>query len=146
MIALDPATSQKVLVASRTTWFWYHSMKDLSGRSLADDAAGWLSCDEPLPPTLTAILEEVGRMYAPFMVANAKAVAAGEKQLECNLDGGKVHWSQPSFGYQAKCLKWLREDYGGLGDGDRAWVDGLLVDTGITVMFEDVEEPALARL
>ena len=42
MIALDPQTSQRVLAASRTTWFWYHSMKDLSGRSLANDEAGWL--------------------------------------------------------------------------------------------------------
>lgn len=104
MIALDPATSQKVLAASRTTWFWYHSMKDLSGRSIADENAGWLDMDQPLPPTLAAIFQEAGRMYAPFMVANAAAVAAGEKVLDCQLDAGEVHWVQPSFGYQAKCL------------------------------------------
>merc|ERR1712216_374541 len=112
MISLDIETSRKVFTASRTVFFWYHMMKDLSGLSLKDEKAGWF---EPrnLPPTLIAILAELGRLYAPFMLANAESVAKGEKNLDCVLDGGKVPWTQASFKYQAKCLGWLRGEVPG---------------------------------
>ena len=56
-----------------------------------------------MPVTLISILGEIGRLYAPLMVANAAAIAAGDKTVECDLDAGRVHWVQPSFSYQSKC-------------------------------------------
>jgi alpha-beta hydrolase superfamily lysophospholipase len=135
MCSLDPETSRRVLAASRTTWFWYQSMKDLSGHSIDDESEGWFD-PAALPPTLLRLLHETGRLYAPFMLANARAVAAGEKQLDCMIDGGRVHWVQPSFKYQAKCLGWLRKDYGELGGEEKELVDSVLHDCGSAAMFD----------
>jgi len=134
MIALDVETSRKVFAASRSVFFWYHSLKDLSGFSIQDEADGWF---EPaaLPPTLIALLGEVGRLYVPFLIANAHAVAAGQKQFECKLDGGGVTWQQASFKYQAKCLGWLREQYAALPRNDREAVDKALGETGCLQLF-----------
>jgi hypothetical protein len=59
-----------------------------------------------------------------------------------------VHWVQPSFGYQAKCLGWIRDDYGNLNADHRKWMDALLAETGVSVMLEGVEvsETVSARL
>lgn len=129
MISLDVETSRKVFAASRSVFFWYHSLKDLSGLSLRDESTGWF---EPcsLPPTLLALFAEVGRLYAPFMVANARAIAAGQTVVECTLDGGRVPWKQASFKYQAKCLGWLREEYAALSPASRETVDAALASTG----------------
>ena len=39
--------------------------------------------DTELAPTTHALLHELGRHYAPFLVANAEALARGEDRLEC---------------------------------------------------------------
>lgn len=137
MISLDPETSRKVFAASRSVWFWYHSLKDLSGLSLKDENAGWLD-PANLPPTLIAVFREIGRLYAPFMTANAQAVAAGSKTLECALDGGAVPWTQASFKYQAKCLGWLREHHKSLAPADMRLVDAALAGTGCATMLLDL--------
>ena len=135
MISLDIETSQRVFKASRTLWFWYHSMKDLSGRSIEDPQAGWIS-EKQVPHTINAILREVGRFYAPFMVANKKAIEAGEDMIDTMLDGGHTHWTQPSFKYQAKCLSRLREEYAALNPADKEFVDATLSGTGCVTMFQ----------
>lgn len=139
MTLIDPSVSAKVFSASRRVWFWVHSMRDLSGLSLQDDAGGWLLQEgslEAIPPTLRALLVEVGRLYVPFMLANAEAVASGRKEVRATLDAGTVQWEQPSFKYQAKCLAWLREHYGKLSSEDRAWVDGALSGTGCSMLVD----------
>ena len=55
---------------------------------------------------------EVGRVYAPFLLANADALARGAEQVECQIDGRP--WVQKPFPYQGKCLQWLREGYAAL--------------------------------
>ena len=134
MVAIDPETSRKVAAASRSVWMWYHQMKDLSGLSLAREEHGWFAADR-LPPTLLALFGELGRLYAPFMAANAAAVAAGRRVLACRLDSGAVPWEQNAFKYQAKCLGWLRALHAALGDADRDTVRPVLA-----------QHPDLARL
>lgn len=51
------------------------------------------------------MLGEIGRVYVPFLLANAQAVMTGAKSFETTIDGRA--WSQPTFPYQAKCLKWI---------------------------------------
>jgi hypothetical protein len=111
-------------------------MKDLSGFSIANQDKGWFSQSGGLPPTLLAILEEVGRFYSPFLLANAQAIEEGSDTIDTMLDSGKVHWTQPSFKYQAKCLKWLQEEYGELDGADKKFVDGALGGTGCMAMFQ----------
>lgn len=144
MINLDPETSRRVFNASRTLWFWYHSMKDLSGHSIKHESEGWLEPTQ-FPPTLLALFQEAGRLYAPFLLANAQAVASGEDHVECMLDGC-VKWVQPSFKYQAKCLQWLRDDYSRLTVVDQQRVDDVLRGSECIALFSSAAMGVKARL
>ena len=105
-------------------------MEDHSG--LEVDEADWINLDSP-PETLNELLCEVGRLFVPFMVENAKAVASGEELLECELDGRP--WVQEAFVYQAKCLTWLKQRYDHLGEMDKARLDNVLSGTGCDALF-----------
>jgi hypothetical protein len=77
---------------------------------------------------LKPLLGEIGRFYAPFLLANAKAVMAGDDAFETEIDGRP--WSQPTFHYQAKCLQWIREIFGTLPPDDKLRAHTLLEGTG----------------
>jgi glutathione S-transferase len=108
---------------------WVDRLEDLGGLEPAE--ADW---NDPaaLPPTLRPLLEEVGRVYAPALLANAAAVAAGDAEWETEIDGAA--WRQRSFPYQAKCLGWIRDEYAALDTAARAQVDALLAGTGCEVL------------
>ena len=104
----------------------------------------------PLPPTLTAILHEVGRCYAPFMLANDAAVRAGLPDVVAEMDvmavagghhphrdgaGQRLVWRQPSFKYQSKCLGWLRASHARLPADAMAWVGAVLDGTGCEALL-----------
>lgn len=110
---------------------WVDVMDDLSGLPVEDDA-GWLA-REALGEEFLALLAEIGRTYAPFMLANAAAVEAGEPEMSCTIDG-KRYWQKP-FGYQRKCLGWLRKEYAALAAPDRAFVDAVLKGSGCDALF-----------
>ena len=57
-----------------------------------------------------------------------KAIENGDKEWQTEIDG--CLWKQKSFPYQAKCLKWLNEEYKMLEDNDQKKVNDLLEDTG----------------
>ena len=88
---------------------------------------------DALPETLRALLAEAGRVYVPFLLANAAALAHGSKRVECLIDGRP--WTQQPFPYQAKCLRWLREGYAALSAADRAAADAILEGTGCERLF-----------
>jgi len=75
-------------------------------------------------------------VYAPALLANASAVAAGEKSWESMIDG--VPWIQQSFPYQAKCLRWINEQYLALNPQDRTRVDSILSGTGCEMLLTSV--------
>ncbi|MFK8025830.1 MAG: glutathione S-transferase, partial [Ilumatobacter sp.] len=79
------------------------------------------------------LLAECGRTYAPFLVANAEALTSGADEVVCTIDGRE--YRQAPFGYQGKCLKWLREAHTELSDVDRARVDGVLDGSGCEQLF-----------
>ena len=62
------------------------------------------------------------------MLANAAALAAGEKTWETTIDGAT--WTQQTFPYQVKCLRWINEKYRSLDARDRERVDAVLAGTG----------------
>ena len=78
------------------------------------------------------MLHEIGQTYAPFMIANAEALASGADEVVCDIEGGT--YRQAPFKYQGKCLQWLREGYAALSDDDRARVDRALAGTGCEVL------------
>jgi hypothetical protein len=130
LVLFDPTPAAVTLEESHRVYAWVEKMEDLSGLGVSDD--GWLQRDA-IPETLRAILGEVGRVYVPFLLANAAAAEAGAEQVEGTVDG--CRWVQKPFPYQAKCLRWLREARAALGDDDRAALDAILAGTGCEGLF-----------
>lgn len=75
----------------------------------------------------------MGRVYAPFLCANAAALARGAEQVECSIDGRP--WVQTPFRYQGKCLTALRAAHAALPPADRAAVDAVLAGSGCEAIF-----------
>lgn len=66
-----------------------------------------------LEPTLMPLLQrQVGRLFMPWTVANAKAIAEGREEFTVELDG--KNWTQKPQKYHAKSLAALREKYNAL--------------------------------
>ena len=126
----DPTAAAVALEESPRVLAWCDLVEDLSGLEIADD--GWLSRDA-LRVTLAGLLAEVGRTYAPFLLANAAALERGAERVECEIDGRA--WVQKPFPYQAKCLRWLRDRYAALATEGRAAVDATIAGTGCEALF-----------
>ena len=67
------------------------------------------------------------------MLANHAAFDGDDEMMRCTIDGAE--YSQGRFGYQRKCLDWLRADYAALAEGDRTAVDAILAGTGCEPLF-----------
>ena len=104
---------------------WVSKMEDLCGIEPGDD--DFITTSD-FPPTLSALLGEIGRTYVPVMLANSAAIDQGLDQVTTEVDG-KV-WTQEPFPYQAKCLQWLRIEYARLDEEDRERVNAVLAGTG----------------
>jgi glutathione S-transferase len=130
LVITDPTPMAVALEISPRAYAWTERLEDLSGLDPTED--DWIDLSAP-PPSLRELLAEVGRVHAPFMIANAEAVAAGAARVECEIDG--LPWVQDPFVYQAKCLRWLRERFEGLGTEARRRVEGVLAGTGCDEML-----------
>jgi glutathione S-transferase len=128
----DPTSSAVAVEVAPRVIAWVSRLDDLSWLDVADEGSGWATRDA-LSATLRALLVEIGRTHAPFLIANAAAIASGAQEVACEIDGAP--WRQKTFPYQAKCLRWLREGRAALSDADRAWVDGVLAGTGCETLF-----------
>jgi hypothetical protein len=126
----DPTAMETTLRVAPRVYAWTELVEDLSG--LEPQPEQWIT-RSGVPDTLRALLSEIGRVYPPFLLANAAALTDGNELVECEI-GGRV-WTQKPFRYQAKCLEWLRRDYTALSDGDRDFVDETLRGTGLTRLF-----------
>ena len=130
LVGFDPTPRAIAHEVSPRTVAWVDLMRDQSG--LEPTEQDWLGLADQ-PESLRGLLQEIGRMYAPAQLANAQAVEAGEKTWEAEIDGAP--WSQQTFPYQAKCLRWTVERYRALSESDRANVDALLEGTGVENML-----------
>ena len=116
---------------------WVSKMEDLSGWEADDD--GFIDPDD-LPSSLTALLNEIGRTYAPVMLANAKAIDGGLPEVKLEVEGKT--WVQEPFPYQAKCLQWLRIEYAKLDETERDQVDNMLRGTGCEQLVARMKKKA----
>ena len=126
----DPTPMSLTLEIAPRVFAWVSHMEDLSGLEPHED--DWIDLDAP-PPTLLAVIAQIGRVYPPVMLANAQAVMTGADRVETTVDG--LTWTQPPFPYQAKCLAWLREARNALKGPDQTLVDGVLEATGCAPLF-----------
>jgi len=126
----DPTCRDLTLDVAPRVFAWCDNVEDLSG--LEPRESDWIESDQ-IPETLTEIFQEIGRTYAPFLLANAEAVAEGKEEWESEIDG-KL-WKQMPFVYQAKCLTWIREEFGKLDDDQKGKVLQLLEGSGCEVLM-----------
>jgi glutathione S-transferase len=127
---VDPTPAAIAVRTAPRVVGWVDVVEDLSGLEPKDE--DWLPRDA-VPETLRALLAEVGRVYVPFLIANANALTLGAERVECIIDGRE--WVQQPFPYQGKCLKWLREAHAALAPDDRRAADRLLAGTGCERLF-----------
>ena len=132
LIGEDSTPRQIAHDITRRTVSWVDIMEDQSGVDL--DKTGW-NDPENLPGTLIEVLREVGRTYVPTMIANGMAALAGEQNWSCKVDGAV--WEQPVNIYQAKTLRWVRDEYGKLNASDRGRVMDILMATDCEMLVED---------
>jgi len=125
LVGFDPTSRAIAHEVSPRTVAWVDRMEDQGGLEPKD--SDWTRLED-IPGTLKGLLTEIGRVYIPALLANAKAVEAGEKTWEATIDGAR--WTQQTFPYQAKCLKWINEHYYALSTADRARVDAVIAETG----------------
>jgi glutathione S-transferase len=130
LVLFEPTSIAVAVEVAPRVVAWCEVVEDLSGIEVGEQ--DWLDPDAARD-TLRGLLGEAGRTYAPFLLGNAAAVAAGAEQMECRIDGQP--WVQPPFRYQAKCLAWLREAHAALPDPARGRVDALLHGTGCDTLF-----------
>jgi len=130
LAGFDPTPTAVALELAPRVMAWVEVFEELSG--LEPEEGDWLGRDA-LPDTLRALFAEIGRVYAPFLLANADALARGAERVECTIDGRP--WVQAPFPYQGKCLQWLREGHAALAPADRRAVDAALAGTGCERLF-----------
>lgn len=127
----DPTSMNIAATRAPKTINWVDRMDDLAWLPVDGDD-GWCSL-EALPSGSRKMLDEIGRTYAPFMVANAQALMSGADEVVCEIDG--MTYRQGPFAYQGKCLQWLRQEYAALDETDRGRVDAALAGTGCEVLL-----------
>jgi len=110
---------------------WTDVIDDLSGQAAPED--GWMPVDD-VRDVLGPLLTEIGRVYVPALLANARALKAGDKMMQATIDGKP--WEQPSFPYQGRCLAWINDEYQKLNEQDRARVNDILAGTGCEDMLQ----------
>ncbi|MBO6557947.1 MAG: glutathione S-transferase family protein [Pseudomonadales bacterium] len=126
----DPTPMAICLQEAPRVFAWTDVIDDLSGQVCEDN--GWMAVGD-VREVLGPLLKEIGRTYVPALLANAKALNAGDKHMQTTIDGKR--WEQPTFPYQARCLAWINEEYQKLSPEDRAQVDEILAGTGCEEML-----------
>ena len=132
LIGFDPTPRSISHKISPRTVAWVDLMEDQCGLEPSKD--DWKNIAD-LPESIIELLRELGRVYVPALLANEKAVLNGEKVWESQIDG--CTWKQQSFPYQAKCLKWINEEFKKISETDQARVHKLFNDTGCELLIKN---------
>ena len=98
----DPSAGTMMRAVAPNVLSWTQQMLDPKDE-------GELETWDDLAPTLMPLLKEIGQTFLPWSVANAKALAAGEKTCSAMLRGRE--YAQGTQKYHARSLGVLRERY-----------------------------------
>lgn len=105
LVGFDPTSRKIAHEISPRTVAWVSLMEDLSGLEVSDQ--DWI-LDE-VPESLSNIFKEIGKVYAPALLANKEATLKDEKTWKALIDDSE--WTQQTFPYQVKCLNWINEEF-----------------------------------
>ena len=130
LVYFDPTPARMCQETSPRVWAWVAMLEDLSGLEPAQ--ADWIDADQA-KAQLGDLLNELGRVYVPVLLANAEAIDAGAEEFEAEVDG--AFWTQRTFPYQAKCLQWLRQAYARIDGANRELLEEILSGTGCERLF-----------
>ena len=129
----DPTPTQLCERLAPRVYAWVERLEDLSGYEVED--RDWMDNGKNLPECLLALLSEVARTHMPQLIANGRAVEERQEVFHTEIDGKA--WVQPSFPYQFKCLRWIRDEFRSLPVGDQATAIAVLETTGLTPLVEE---------
>lgn len=116
----DPTPGALIDAGATNLLAWIHRM-------LWPRAEGEFESWSSLSPTLMPLLErQVGRLFMPWTVANASAIANNREEFSVELVGRT--WTQKPQKYHAKSLVELRKKYAALSD--KAALDKVLESSG----------------
>jgi len=127
---IEPTSAAVTRARSQRVRAWLDRVEDLSG--LEPQAGDWFTPEEAAE-RLRPLLAEIGRVYVPFLKANAEALMAGRESFETEIDG--MPWQQPTFPYQAKCLKHLRDTAATLSEDTRTALGKMFSGTGCEALL-----------
>ena len=130
----EPDSSLLAARQSPRSVIWAYQVDDLSSLEISENE-GWVTRNN-LPESLLSLLAEIGRTYAPFLIANEQAIEAKDSELSCLIEGRE--YKQAPFAYQNKSLNWIREAFRQLSADDQQAVGHILSGTGCEVLFADV--------
>jgi glutathione S-transferase len=130
---VDPTPAALAFGIAPRVCAWVDVMEDLSG--LEPSGEDWLP-REAGAAALAGLLAEIGRVYVPFLLANAAALARGEAAFDTQIDGER--WHQPTFPYQGKCLRWIGEEYAALAPAARADAARILRGAGCAALLDAI--------
>ena len=140
LVGFDPTPRNIAYKNSPRTVSWVNIMSDLSGlhdsggigeffgvkgnksdnksklNYFDDNDYGWIDIDN-IPDSLIQIFNEVGKVYIPCLIANARAYENGDEVWETTIDGSI--WKQKTFPYQVKCLNWIKDEFNKLSANDK---------------------------
>lgn len=123
----DPTPGAELRAKGPSVLAWIERMLDPKAEG---DFESW----NTLRPTLLPLLrEEIGRTFLPWSDANARAIAAGEKELRVTLHGEP--FSQEPQKYAARSLAALRKRYAAIAD--RSALDSILEEAECLVRLKE---------
>jgi len=116
----DPTPAAVMRAASPRVLAWI-------ARMLEPSAEGELERWDALAPTLEPLLrQEIAGLFLPWSAANARAIAAGEREMTVELEGRT--WTQTAQKYHARSLGVLKGRWAEVSDRSR--LEKILGDTG----------------
>lgn len=131
LIGFDPTSRKIAHEISPRTIAWVNTMEDQSGLDPKEN--DWLEIGS-LPDSLQALLSEIGRVYVPALLENAKALENKDKTWEAKIDN--CQWHQQTFNYQGKCLRWIIEEYQSLNPSDQEKISSIFEGTGCELLLQ----------
>jgi len=122
-LGVDPTAQSMMRAKFPYTYRWLVHIDDASGIE-----GEWDQPEAGLKPAVEQFLAEAGKIYVPFLLANAAAAEAGEETFGFEVDG--LAYEQGTFKYQLKCLADLRERHAALSSSTKQMIDPVLARHG----------------